>query len=110
MDRSHYDRCLAKGTSPKLAEILASGSAPGTNRADERWRLMRDPESKARGLKGLGKYQPSLARFPGDPQAVVHSRAHAKAVADKNGWKITDRPINSESSNQQRRKERRRVS
>lgn len=89
-----YEELRARGNTHNMAMILASQRAPGTDRTDERWRLMRDPESHARGLKGTGKYQPGLARFPGDPQAVVHSRKDAKRVAEKNGWKIQNEPMN----------------
>lgn len=78
-----------------MAMIIASRRAPGTDRTDERWRLTHDPEAHARGLKGPGKYQPGLARFPGDPQAVVSSRGDAERVCKKNGWKITDQPMNA---------------
>jgi len=110
IDREHYRRCRRKGTSRALARILASGKAPGTDRTDERWRLQRDPEAYARGLRCTGKYQPGLARFPGDPEAVVSSRAEARKVVDKNGWKIQDGPVNAENSVQRRRKELREVS
>jgi hypothetical protein len=94
-DFAHYQRCREKGSSHNMAMILASGKAPGSDRTDERWRLTRDPEAHARGLKGPGKYQPGLARFPGDPEAVVSSRGDAERVAKKRGWTITKEPNNA---------------
>jgi hypothetical protein len=41
----------------------------------------------AAGVDPLGKvYKPSLARYPGDPQAWVSGRADVQRICETNGW------------------------
>lgn len=55
------------------------------------------------GVRGArGKYQAGLARYPGDPEAFVQSRADARRVADKRGLAIHHGPANSGGANQRR--------
>lgn len=98
-----YRELRSAGESHSIALMLAARQAPGTDRTDERWQGQKDPEAHARGLKMTGKYQPGLARYPGDPRAIVSSRAEARKVAERAGWTITDRPANADDSVQRRR-------
>lgn len=85
----HYDRCIANGCSPKLAEMLASRRAPAS-RTDNDWfrgkgKLLEQfggneyvtagvvTAAKAHGYSPNENdvYMAGLARFTGDPQAFV---------------------------------------
>ena len=110
VDLEHYLRARSKGTGHNLAIIIASRAAPAMDRQDERWGTKRDPEAQARGINAVGKYQAGLARFPGDPQAVVSSRGDARRVAEKNGWTISKGPNNEGQGSTQSRRAQAQVS
>lgn len=100
--QAHYERCLRKGTSPKLAEMFATGQTPG---------IMTDSvfleghcngsqfqdtphlgdayaaEARRQGVDITGKvYLSGLARYPGDPEAWVSSRGEVARILDQRGW------------------------
>jgi hypothetical protein len=87
--RAEYARLRAQGQSHNIAVMLASCEAPTTNRTDDRWRS--SDERREHGRRApLGKYQPGLARFPGDPLAFVRSRAEAQRRAEEMDLEIID--------------------
>lgn len=90
MDKALYDRCIANGCSPRLAETLASRKAPGslTDREFHKANgkrlldqfhgneaLMRSvlAQTRKHGYtpNETDQYIPSLGSFPGDPAAFV---------------------------------------
>ena len=73
-----YEEMIASGTAPKLAEMLALQSPPSCN-TDTRFMT---------GEWGSERYSHQLARFPGDPQARVSSRADVLRVAKERGMAI----------------------
>ena len=73
-----YEEMIAKGTAPKLAEMLALQSPPSCN-TDTRFMT---------GEWGSERYSHQLARFPGDPQARVSSRADVLRIAKERGMAI----------------------
>lgn len=87
--QSHYDLCRLEGTPHKLAEMFAFQRAPAIE-TDTRWIDGHDQsvnpdsyyghevlaEAKKAGVNtSRAVYKSSLARYPGDPQAWVESRA-----------------------------------
>lgn len=98
--RAHYERSRAKGTSERLALMLATGKAPMLDRQSERWRLSND--GKRQGVSATGKYQAGIARFPNDPAAFVTSKNQAKEVAKRHGYEVSDRPMNHDNPAQRR--------
>lgn len=90
-------------TASKLDDMLASRVAPGLGTDTQFFQGLgtRDPfesvpsemrefyrqRAVASGVNPNGKqYLSSLARFPGDPQALVESRADIERVCDKEGF------------------------
>lgn len=105
MDQAIYTEAINNGCSQKLAEVLASRRMPYFATDDtfiERRRHFSEMygEDYARRVKkALAKrgvkmtahddYEPSLARFVGDPEAVIsrtQGRGHVKRVCEKRGW------------------------
>ena len=84
-----YDRMRAKGVGRNLAYIMASQTAPGMDRTDERWRGSDDRREHGNRAP-RGKYQPGIARYPGDPAAFVQSRGEARDRAEQFGLDIID--------------------
>ena len=98
MDRSHYDRCIANGCSPRLAEMLAAGQPPMSNTDREfleghcNGNQFAGREAvgdayaavaRAEGADTTGKvYMGSLAAYPGDPRAWVSGRGDVQRVLD----------------------------
>jgi len=76
--QSHYEECREAGTSHRAAEMFAFQQGPSLQ-TDTRWMSGQD-----NGHNGA-VYKHQLARFPGDPQAWVRSRADCRAVAAKRG-------------------------
>ena len=94
--RAHYERCREKGTTHNIALILASGKPPKTERRDDRWR---------NGIMQHGLVDPDVG--PGDPGAVVHSKAEARKRIDDLRRKgvidqVLDGPANAGAPAQQR--------
>ena len=98
--KRHYEKCLAEGTSPVLAEMFALALPPGCNTdavflndnrheeqfKDGRVRAFRDRAEK-QGVSTNGKvYTGSLARFPGDPMAWVDGRGDVAKICRQRGW------------------------
>lgn len=100
---AHYERARARGSSHRLALMLASARPPGADRSDDRLRRPNE-EIRARPFRGrAGSYHPSLARFPNDPQAVIQSRGDARRLCDRRGWKLTDDPVTNRHGSVQER-------
>ena len=97
--QAEYDAAIGRGESHNIAEIVASGKPPGMDLKDERWRL---GDERAEWGKEVpkGKYQSGLARYPGDPEAFVSSRADARRLAQKRGLRIIDGPANRDNPRQ----------
>jgi hypothetical protein len=98
-DPSHYDRCIANGCSPRLAELLASRTFPGVRGTDREFLrglhaaeeddTVRDyrREAEALGVSTSGKkYLSTLAIRPGDPRAWVSGLDDVRAVLAERGW------------------------
>lgn len=88
-----YERMRAEGTSHSMAEILATRTPPGTGGTDRAFMAgrqngqdidgMLDPVRKkrmrtykrltGRDMPSHARYMSQIARFPGDPNAVVES-------------------------------------
>lgn len=102
MDREHYEKCIANGCSPKLAEMLATRRAPGCVTDDTFFvgrkggqQFADSPDAGdyyAADLRKVGGspagkvYMHGLARYPGDPEAWVSSRGEVAEVCRKRGW------------------------
>lgn len=98
-----YRNLIAKGESPRLAEMLAARQAPGIGMTDSiflqgRWNggigdeqvaeLYRS-RARAAGVNPEGKaYCSQLASYPGDPRAWVDSVADVKRVAGEKGLQL----------------------
>lgn len=102
---AHYTICRRKGQSHSMAAMFALQSSPRVNTNDTFWAgrpkfwqvfgtgYADDVRAKLakQGIK-LGEnaeYLPELARFRGDPEAVVPSHAvrdHIKKVCEQRGW------------------------
>lgn len=80
--QAFYDDCRARGESHNMALMLACRQAPGMNKADERLRLA-GPN---------GSYQAGLARYRGDPEAFVTSRADLNRKMQASGVVAADGP------------------
>ena len=96
--QKHYEKCLALGTSPALAEMFATGRGPRIGMTDSifwsgRWeedsaalRHKRAAAKKA-GVSTTGKfYMNQLADYPGDPKAWVSDRHDAQKICEERGW------------------------
>jgi hypothetical protein len=70
-----YNEMLKEGVAPQLAEMLALQQPPGVS-TDTRFLA---------GHNGNEFYSHQLASFPGDPDAVVSSRADVQRVAERKG-------------------------
>lgn len=87
--QARYEELLAKGNTPRFAEMLACQQAPGSITGDDFLRGRRngygldDPHAIARlkkaGVPENGVYCPGLARFRYDPRAVVSSYDEARS-------------------------------
>ena len=103
MDQQLLKQALDNGCSEKLAEMLASRSAPGlitdticfsgVGSANPYGTIPPDQQQAyykkaiAAGVNPKGKkYLASLAAYPGDPEALVDSRGDAKRLLEKRGW------------------------
>ena len=102
-----YVACRQAGSSHRLSEMLALRRGPALN-TDTRWlaghvngsQFAGSPReeaiggyyqqvARAHGLSTAGKvYKTQLARFPGDPQAWVSSRADCIKVAAERGMTL----------------------
>lgn len=96
------------GCSPRLAEMYALQSPPGSNTDREflhghsngnqfdkgpMAEAMGDKfraEAELRGVSVKGKvYLGGLAEFPGDPRAWISDKSEAKRVCEERGWKCS---------------------
>lgn len=101
--REHYELCLAKGTSPTLAEMFALGAPPMSNTDREFLEGRGGCYDQFRGQTEVGDYYARLAResgvdttgrvylsglaaYPGDPRAWVSGRGDVKRVCEERGW------------------------
>lgn len=97
--QEHYERCIAAGTSPKLAEMFATGQTPGvmtdsvflegTGEQFAKTPYLGDhykkvAESYGQNVKGK-VYKSGLARFPGDPLAWVNGRGDVQRICEARG-------------------------
>lgn len=95
MIRKSYEELVAEGVSPNMAEILSSGKAPGSRTTDD---FLKGRHSgygtddkyliaklKKAGAPENGVYCPGLAKFPGDPRAVVSSMDDVKRRCAETG-------------------------
>ena len=91
-----YLRLRKAGESPAMAEILATRASPGL-RTDAQFLHGRHDafgtddaglasRLRARGADPNGVYHSSLARYVGDPEAVVSGRDGIRKVCEKRGW------------------------
>lgn len=99
-----YTQAIANGCAPRLADMLAARSFPGTKGTDRAFMQGRkldgsqfegvplvgshhlDMARKA-GVSTTGKYYSGgLARYPGDPQAWVDSLHDVKKICESRGW------------------------
>ena len=98
--QDEYKKALARGVSPKLAEMFALRTGPSLS-TDTRWlaghhshRQFGDSvagrklgnlvlgEARRQGVSVEGAvYKPGLASYPGDPTAWVRDRADVKRIA-----------------------------
>lgn len=103
----HYEECRKAGSSHRLSEMLALRQGPSLQ-TDTRWltghcngsQFADDPRTqqmgeyyrsvaRARGVSTEGAiYKSQLARFPGDPEAWVRSKADCVKVAAKRGMTL----------------------
>jgi len=102
-----YDASIAKGNSPKLAEMFAMRTAPAAE-TDTTWlagrgglRQQFDNDDRYVGMVAerqseMGHqvhendvYLPTLAQYPGDPRAFVSSVGEAKKYAEEVGVGLT---------------------
>jgi hypothetical protein len=111
-----YQDSLARGLSPKLAEMLVLQQAPSLQ-TDTRWlsgevsggqfasnaKIGNTYMHVARqaGVITSGKvYKHQLARFPGDPEAWVGSRGDVKRLCERRGWycegSVNHKPVDVE--------------
>ena len=102
-----YESCIARGESPRLAEMLALRAAPRcmtdsvftAGKGTLAQQFDGDEKVLEKTIKLAGKYgyKPNandvyisqLAAFPGDPKAFVPSgdaRGHIKKVCEERGW------------------------
>lgn len=105
--QSEYERMREQGESHNFAEMLATRSFPGI-RTDSTWNAGRCngnqfedtplrgdfylEEAKKAGMNPVGMtYLPSLARFPGDPEAWVSGRGDVQRICDQRGWGMGDK-------------------
>lgn len=116
-----YLDCIANGTAPRLAEALAMQQAPGVGITDttfiadqnrfgrsilDRYHgnpkmvevLRRNLAKHGYKLQSDDHYIPTVARFPGDPQAIVN---HTQTLGDlqrnieRRGMSLSDGAINA---------------
>jgi hypothetical protein len=97
-----YHEMIAKGMEPKLAEMLALQQAPSLQ-TDTRWltgevngkqfasfpkagELYQREARRAGVITDGAVYKHQLARYPGDPEAWVRSRADVKAICERRNW------------------------
>ena len=100
--QQEYDRLIADGLAPTLAEMFATRRPPGcrtsreflaghcngnqfaTNQwAGDKYRKI----AQAHGQNTTGKvYLSQLAAFPGDPEAWVSDEGDVKRVCEQRGW------------------------
>lgn len=99
--KEHYQRCLSEGTSPKLAEMFATGQPPAcmtdsvfleghcngnqfesTPYLGDHYKQV--AESHGQDVKGK-VYKAGLARFPGDPLAWISGRGDVQRICETRG-------------------------
>jgi hypothetical protein len=101
-DHQHYDRCIANGCSPALAEMLAARKFPGVRGTDRAFLqglhaeeedgtlLAYRRDAEAAGVSTTGKkYISGLADRPGDPRAWVSGLDDVRSVLAERGWGCT---------------------
>lgn len=99
-----YTKAIENGCTPRLADMLASRSFPGTRGTDRSFMQNRKldgsqfegiplvgehhlAKARAAGVSTTGKYYSGpLARFPGDPTAWVDSLHDVKKICESRGW------------------------
>lgn len=99
-----YDLCVANGCEPRLADMLASRSFPGTKGTDRAFLqgrslgigqfadvplIARHHEriAEAAGVSTVGQcYLSTLARYPGDPEAWVSDLHDVRSRCLERGW------------------------
>lgn len=99
-----FDVAISNGCSPRLADMLASRSFPGTRGTDRAFLQGRPTDgaqfekiplvgqhhlrmAKDAGVSVTGKvYNGTLARYPGDPEAWVDSLGDVKRICEARGW------------------------
>lgn len=107
--QQHYEESRAAGSSHRLAEMLALRQGPALS-TDTRFAAgfsadpyegMTEPmkqlcaaKARAVGVSPEGKhYNPFLARFLGDPQALISGRGDLRRVAEKRGIGLISGPV-----------------
>ncbi len=110
MDRAIYEAAIKNGCTPRMAEMLAARKGPGLNTDTAWWagnthfaeehgeeyaeRTRRLVEKNGGRMGPHDDYIPWLARFPGDPQAVVSgmdARSEIKRAANTHQAEIVRR-------------------
>lgn len=99
-----YGQAIANGCTPRLADMLASRSFPGTKGTDRAFLQGRPTDgaqfehvplvgrhhlalAERAGVSVTGKvYNGTLARFPGDPEAWVSGLGDVRRVCESRGW------------------------
>lgn len=98
--RAWYALCRLRGTSPLLALMMACNAPPCVQDDTTFWRgrwnqFADDPRAgdyyrsvaEAHGANVTGAvYMPTLAAFPGDPQAWVRGKGDIKRLVEDRGW------------------------
>lgn len=99
-----YAQAISNGCSPRLADMLASRTFPGTKGLDRNFMQGRKLDgsqfegvplvgehhlrmAREAGVSTTGKYYSGgLARYPGDPEAWVDSLHDVKKICETRGW------------------------
>ena len=102
-----YARVRREGNNDNWATMLALQAPPGIRTTDTFWggrkhfsevygeeyaaTIKQKLAAKGVNLKASDEYMPELARFPGDPEAVVpfdNARGYIKGLCQKRGWAV----------------------
>ncbi len=105
--RRENEKEEARGTADKWATMLSLQAPPGLKTSTnftsgyKPWHEIMDPryvatikaklKSKGVELTSRTEYMPELARFPGDPEAVLPTgseRDHIKKICESRGWAV----------------------